>query len=81
MPVNYGGVRYAEHKRAQRRERDARPHQHQPCRKCGGATLPMDSLCADDRAEFRRIGLAEGVDAAEAWASARVLASQEMDRG
>ena len=47
------------------------------CCICGVAT-DMDTLCANHRAEFKRIGVADGFDAAEDW---RRAAEEALKKG
>ena len=65
--ASHYSARYAAIKRQQERERDARPRQLEPCRYCGEPAALMMIRCEQCAAEFKRIAMAEGFDAAAEW--------------
>ncbi len=58
---------YGERASAARRARDANPRTAEPCQ-CCGMLVRQHLRCGACQAEYKRIGLELGVDAAEIWA-------------
>lgn len=69
MNASQWSARYAEHKRAAQRARDAAPRKPEPCAKCGVPvpTRNMDSLCTCCRERYVALGMADGIDVADEW--------------